>query len=287
MAKKKLIRQQPFSGQTLLVCGGSKGIGKETAKEIVRLGGNVGVVARDRKALEEASREIEAARASQTQFVETIVCDATDMGKLKPLMEDFIAKHGLPDVLVNNVGYAKPDYIQNMTLDDFKDNMDTNYYGQLVPTLILLPHFMEAKQGHIAFVSSLGAIIGIIGYSAYTPTKAALIGLSETLRHELKPYNIDISILYPPDTDTPGFEIENISKPPETAILSETANLYTAEKVAEIFVEGLIKRKLTIIFGEAKLFRILYRHMPWLVHIFVDSDLQKARKKLENLEPEA
>lgn len=282
MAKKKQIKKQPFRGQTVLVCGGSKGIGKETAKEIVRLGGNVGVVARDPDALGQAAREIEAEKASQSQFVETIVCDATDMGKLKPLIEKFIDQHGVPDVLVNMVGYAKPDYIQNMTLDDFKDNMDANYYGQLVPTLILLPYYMEAKQGHVAFVSSLGAIIGIIGYAAYTPTKAALVGLSETLRHELKPYNIAVSILYPPDTETPGFEIENVSKPPETAIISETANLYSAEKVAEVFVEGLARRKLTIVFGEAKLLRILYRHMPWLVHSFIDSDLQKARKKLRN-----
>ena len=280
MAKKKLIRQQPYHGKTLLVCGGSKGIGKETAKEIVRLGGNVGIVARDPDVLNQAALEIEAERASQSQFVETIVCDTTDMGALKPLVEAFIGKHGIPEALVNVVGYAYPEYVQDLTLDDFKSNMDVNYYGQLVPTLIMLPFYLEAKQGHIAFVSSLGGVVGIIGYAAYTPTKAALIGLSETLRHELKPYNIDISVLYPPDTDTPGFEIENISKPPETAILSESASLSTAEKVAEVFVEGLVKRKLTIIFGEARLIRLLYRHMPWLVHAFTDSDLKKARKKL-------
>jgi len=252
MAKKKLISRQPYSGKTLLVCGASKGIGKETAKEIVRLGGNVGIVARNADALNQAAKEIEAERASQSQFVETIVCDATD-------------------------------YVQDLTLDDFKRNMDANYYGQLVPTLILLPHYMKAKQGHIAFVSSLAAIVGIIGYAAYSPTKGALGGLSETLRHELKPYNIDISVVYPPDTDTPGFEIENRTKPPETAILSEGAKLCTAEKVAEIFVEGLVKRKLTIIFGESKMIGLLFRLAPWLVHAVVDSDLKKARKKLGKL----
>lgn len=283
MAKKKLISQQPYSGKTLLVCGASKGIGKETAKEIVRLGGSVGIVARNADALNQAAKEIEAERASQSQFVETIVCDATDMDALKPLIEAFIGKHGIPEVLINVVGYAYPRYVQDLTLDDFKRNMDANYYGQLVPTLILLPHYMKAKQGHIAFVSSLAAIVGIIGYAAYSPTKGALGGLSETLRHELKPYNIDISVVYPPDTDTPGFEIENKTKPPETAILSEGAKLCTAEKVAEIFVEGLVKRKLTIIFGESKMIGLLFRLAPWLVHAVVDSDLRKARKKLGKL----
>jgi 3-dehydrosphinganine reductase len=280
MAKKKLIKQQPYRGKTLLIFGGSKGIGKETAKEIARLGGSVGIVARDPAALNNAAQEIVAARASDSQFVETIVCDTTDMGALKPLVEVFIQKHGTPEVLINLVGYAYPQYVEKMTLDDYKNQMDTNYFGQLIPTLILLPYFMETKQGQIAFVSSLGAEVGIIGYTAYTPTKAALVGLAETLRHELKPYNIDISVLYPSDTDTPGFEIENQSKPPETAILSKTANLYTAEKVAEVFVDGLVKRRFTIIFGAARWIRLVFRCMPWLGHMITDSDLRKARKSL-------
>ncbi len=280
MAKKKLIKQQPYRGKTLIICGGSKGIGKETAKEIVRLGGNVGIIARDQTALNQTAQEVAEARASSTQFVETIVCDTTDMGALKPLVEGFIQKHGPPDALINLVGYAYPQYVEKLTLDDFKNQMDTNYFGQLIPTLILLPFFMEAQKGHIAFVSSLGADVGIIGYTAYTPTKAALVGLAETLRHELKPYNIDISVLYPSDTDTPGFEIENQSKPPETAILSKTANLYSAEKVAEKFVDGLVKRRFSIIFGEARWIRLVFRWMPWLGHAVTDSDLRKARKSL-------
>jgi 3-dehydrosphinganine reductase len=283
MAKKKLIKQQPFRGKTLLVCGGSKGIGKETAKEIVRLGGDVGIVAKDPKVLSEAAREIEVERADESQFVETIACDTTDMGALKPKFEAFIDKHGVPDILVNLVGYAYPQYVHKLTLDDFKRNMVVNYYGQLVPTLILLPYYMDAKKGHIAFVSSLGGVIGAIGYAAYTPTKAALIGLSEVLRHELKPYNIRISVLYPSDTETPGFEIENQTKPPETAMISEAARVFSAGDVAEVFVEGLIKGKLTIVFGITAVQRILFRLAPGLVHSIIDSDLKKARKKLGKL----
>ncbi|MGD8457274.1 MAG: SDR family oxidoreductase [Anaerolineales bacterium] len=283
MAKKKYIKQQAFRGKILLVCGGSKGIGKETAKQIVRLGGSVGVVARDPAALGEAAQEIEAVKATDSQFVETIACDTTDMDVLKPKIEAFIEAHGVPDVLVNLVGYAYPQYVHKLTLDDFKKNMDVNYYGQLVPTLILLPHYMKANKGHIAFVSSLGGVIGAIGYASYTPTKAALVGLSEVLRHELKPYNIKISVLYPSDTETPGFEIENQTKPPETAMISEAARVFSAEKVAEAFVEGLLKEKLTIDFGITKIQRILFRLAPGLVHAIIDSDLKKARKKLGKL----
>lgn len=274
------MKKLPFRGKSVIVCGGSKGIGKETAKEIVQLGGSVSIVARDPVTLNEAAEEIKTQRVSEIQFVETIACDATDMDRLKPHIETFIDKYGVPDYLINAVGNAYPKYVQDYSLDEFRNNMDVNYYGQLVPTLILLPHFIEAQQGHISFVSSTMGFLGFIGYASYAPTKYALVGLAEVLRHELKPYNIDFSILFPPDTDTPGFEIENQSKPPETAIMSETGNVSSAKRVAEIFVRGLVKKKFFIVSGETKLFWTINRYAPWFVRAFLDNDLKKARKKL-------
>ncbi len=276
------MSKQPFSGKTTIICGGSKGIGKETAKEIVRLGGSVSIVARDQNILKEAAKEIEENKITESQFVETISCDATEMDALKPHFEDFIQKHGVPDFLINAVGFAYPKYVQDYSLDDFKNNMDINYYGQLVPTMILLPHFIEAKQGHISFVSSMMGFMGIIGYASYAPTKYALVGLAEVLRHELKSSNINFSILFPPDTDTPGFEIENQTKPPETAILSESAKLYSPEKVAKIYIKGILKKKFFILVGEGGLIWRLFRFFPGLVRMIIDGDLSKARKKLGN-----
>jgi NAD(P)-dependent dehydrogenase (short-subunit alcohol dehydrogenase family) len=62
--------------------------------------------------------------------------------------------------------------------------METNYYGQLLPIIVLLPHFMAARKGHIVNVSSM------MGYAAYAPTKFAIVWTTEALRHELMPYNI-------------------------------------------------------------------------------------------------
>lgn len=284
MAKKKLIKQQPFQGKTLLVCGGSKGIGKETAKEIVRLGGSVGIVAKDSKILNEAAREIESEKATESQFVETIACDTTDMDALKPLVEAFIDKHGVPEILINLVGYAYPNYIENLTLEDYRKNMEGNYFGQVIPTLILLPYYMKNKKGQIAFTSSGGGFVGIIGYATYCPSKFAIVGFAETLRNELSPYNIDISVLYPPDTDTPGFEIENRTKPPETdMIVGSTAGLASPHDVAEIFIEGILRKRFYIIWGVVKLFWMLKRFSPKLVFLYGDVFLGIARKKLGKL----
>lgn len=278
MAKQKRIKEQPFADKTAIVCGGSKGIGKETAKEIARLGGSVCLIARHREPLQSTAREIEGIRRGDSQFVETIACDAANEERLRPLLTDFLDRRGVPEYLINCVGYACPQYVQELTLKDFRERMEVNYYGQLVPILILLPYLMEARRGYIANVSSMMGYFGIMGYAAYAPTKFAIVGLTEVLRHELKPYNISCSVLYPPDTDTPGFEKENETKPPECAELSAGAKMLSAQEVAEVFVEGILKKQVDIMPGEAGMVWRLKRFFPWLVRWVTDRDYEKARK---------
>ena len=139
-------KSQLFLGQVAFICGGSKGIGKETAKEFFRLGGSVCLLARDQKSLEIALIEIENSRSNQEQFIEIISGDATKREEIEPAIEKFIIRHGVPEYLINAVGYAYPEYVQNFYIEDFKENMETNYFGQLVPTLIFLPHFIEQKK---------------------------------------------------------------------------------------------------------------------------------------------
>jgi len=268
MVKEKLMEKQPFKGKIAVIPGGSKGMGRATAKDFYMLGGSVCIIARGMDALKSAEEE-----------VEIISCDTSDMDKLTPLLTDFINKHGIPDYLFNFVGYAYAQYLEKLTLEDFKKNMDVNYYGQLVPTLILLPYLMKAKSGYISFTSSVSGYLGIMGFTTYTPTKFAILGLAEVLRHELKPYNVNISVLFPADVDTPGFAEENKLKPPECAIISEAGKLMIPEQIAEIFIESVLKKKFEILPGKAKLIRKMKRLFPDLVRNITDSDYKKALKK--------
>ena len=269
-----------FKDKFAIICGGSKGMGKETSKFFVKMGGSVLIVARDNEVLKTVAKELNQLKIAESQFVEFFSCDTTDMDKLKPLIKDFINNHRVPDYLLNLVGYAYPQYIEKLTLDDFKKNMDVNYYGQLVPILTLLPYFMKEKRGYIANTSSMMGYFGMMGYATYCPSKFAIVGLTEALRHELKPFNIGFSILYPPDTDTPGMAIENETKPEECKILSESVKLFSAEEVAKVFIKGIRKRKYNILPGEAKLIWLLYRFLPRLVRWVMDRDYKKARKRL-------
>ncbi len=284
MANQNLVKRQPFRNKVAVVCGGSKGIGRETAKEIVLLGGSVCVIGRGLESLESAVFEIRGLLRWDTQFVELIKCDATDMDRMKPALNEFIARKGTPDFLINLVGYAYPQYIQNLTLNDFRNSMETNYFGQLVPTLILLPHFKAARKGHIANVSSIMGFFGIMGYAAYAPAKYAIVGLTEALRHELKPCNVTFSVLYPPDTETPGYETENRTKPKECTLMAESMKPLKANKVAEIFVEGILKKRLAIMPGEAGMLWRISRFFPWLLRWIIDRQYHQAKRKLGSVD---
>ncbi len=279
MVKDKLIEEQPFKDKVAIIPGGSKGMGKATAKDFVQLGGSVCIIARGMDALKETQEECNTLKSVDSQFVEIISCDTTDMDKLKPFLTDFIDKHGVPDYLFNFVGYAYAQYLEKLTLDDFKNNMNVNYYGQLVPTLILLPYFMEAKNGYIAFTSSVMGFMAIMGYTTYVPSKYAVFGLAEVLRHELLPYNIKVSILFPVDTDTPGLAEENKLKPEECKIISESSTLMSAEEVADEFINSILEERFEILPGEATIQLKSMRENPDDIRGVTDMLYKRARRK--------
>jgi len=261
------------------VCGGSKGIGRATAAEIVRMGGSVHLVARGREALDGAVAGLTDLVCCEGQSIGSVACDTTDPDAFGAVAAEYVQRHGSPDYLLNVVGSASPAYIESLFLEDFRAAMEVNYFGQLVPTLAFLPHMIEAGGGHIAVVSSVLGYMGAMGYATYAPTKYALVGLVESLRHELKSRGIRFSVLFPPDTDTPGFAIENETKPEEWSV-SGAAKLSSAEEVGRAFADGLAKGRFYIVPGQSWLLWRLARFTPRIIHTVADRELKSARREL-------
>ncbi|MHA1792010.1 MAG: SDR family oxidoreductase [Promethearchaeota archaeon] len=276
-------KQGYFKNRTAIVTGGSSGIGKAIAKRLVSAGTSVAIIARNKNRLEDAKGEIEALIKDKDTFIDIISCDVTIQSQVENAIKNFISNHSVPFFLFNCAGMARPDYIENYKLQDFIDAMNINYFGTIIPTITLLPHFIEKKEGHFVNISSGGGIVGLIGYGTYAPSKFAIIGFSEVLRHEMKVKNIDVSVVCPNDVDTPGFKEENKTKPEENKILSERGKLVSPETVADHVIRGVAKKKFMIFPPGAAYVYNMKRLFPSLVLSVLDSDLKKAMKKLGKL----
>jgi 3-dehydrosphinganine reductase len=270
--------QQCFDGKLIVVTGGSKGIGLAFSEAVFGLGASVCVVARGAEGLDAARAVLERARVRGDQVLETLACDTSDMATLRPLLEGVAARLGAPDFLVNCVGWSRPGYLEELDLEIYRRHMEVNYFGQLVPILILLPFMLRASRGHIVNVSSVLGFMGIMGFAAYCPSKYAVVGLTEALRSELAPRGITCSVAFPPDVDTPGYQEENRTKPAECAEMSKRGRLLSARSVADAMVEGIARGRFEVLPGEASHIRRLIRYLPGAVRFVMDRDLRKARE---------
>lgn len=269
-----------FSGKYGIITGGSKGIGLATSARLFSLGANLCVVARDKNALDAARIEIEKKRIHADQILETISCDTCDQELLVKHFNKLAECWRNPDYLINCVGYARPGYVEELSLSDYRNQMEVNYYGQLVPILALLPGMLKAGKGHIVNISSMLGFMGFMGYAAYCPSKFAVVGLTDALRSELSHRGIRFSVVLPPDVDTPGFAEENRTKPLECVEMSKRAGVLNADAVAEAIVVGIYRQRNEITMGEAKLVHWLYRYFPWLVRTIISMDYRKARASI-------
>jgi len=143
-----------------------------------------------------------------------------------------------------------------------------------------VPHMRNNGGGTIVNVSSVAGFTGVFGYTDYSASKFAIIGFSEALKSEVKWDNINVNVLCPPDTETPGFKVENQTKPPETAEISASASLKSPLYVARALIKGIMKNKFMIVPGfDGKLVYYAKRFAPWVVNMSVDASIKKARKK--------
>ena len=228
-----------------IVTGGSSGIGKAVAILLAIEGANLTLIARDDRKLAVAKEEIEAAVDSCVRVL-TVSADVANRQEITTAIEQAIAQLGTPELLVTSAGMAHPGYFDRIPLEVFEQTMMVNYFGSLYSIKAVLPTMETNGRGNIVLISSGAGLIGIYGYSAYCPSKFALRGLAESLRGELKPKGIGMTIVYPPDTDTPQLAAENKIKPPETQKITATAKTWTPQAVAQQILRGVEQNKFAI-----------------------------------------
>lgn len=277
-----------YRGKLALVSGGSSGIGLEVGKKLFELGCSVIILARSEEKLDFARSTLTAQEVPTDQYVWTYSVDVSDYSAVEVVADKVISSIGIPDFIFNFAGVARPGYVEELPIEVYKWTMDIDYHGTVHVVKAFLPALLKRGSGHIINVSSLAGAIGVFGYTAYSGAKFAVRGFTDTLRSELKPKGIDVSIVFPPDTDTPQLAWESQYKPPETAIIAGSEKPLPAAYVAEIIVKDVANKKYQIVPGlEAKFLHWLGTHAGGLAYPIMDILVTSAIKKANAMRTKA
>jgi len=273
------MREAEFDGKRVYVVGGSLGIGLSVAKRIAGLGSHVTIFARRREPLERAAAEVESVRRRSDQRIAWRQLDVGDPTQVTRVMGAAVSEIGAPDVLINCAGRAYPRRFEDITHEQFAETMLVNLHGCWNTVQALLPQ-LKANRGYIVNTSSMAGLIGVFGYTDYCASKFALVGFSEALRSELKPHGVTVTVLCPPDTDTPGFATENQTKPAETRAISASSKMMSADAVADALIRGMARKPLLIIPGaEGKFAVLVKRLLPGLVERVMDRTIARVARR--------
>ncbi|KAI0889324.1 putative short chain dehydrogenase/ reductase [Annulohypoxylon maeteangense] len=220
-----------LQGKTVFVTGGSGGLGKAISKELAARGAHITIFARREGPLEEAKKDILAARLSEDQEINAVSLDLADASNVD---EAFRAQPRIADILYCSAGgnHAENGFLADIEAKDLDNCMKNNYYSSAYAAKSIIDIWTaDDKKGpsesakpqlrQIIFINSAAAFLGIPGSIAYTPAKCAVRALADTLRMEVLRYNCPAStytihIAFPADFVSPGFVLEQKTKTPLT-----------------------------------------------------------------------
>lgn len=195
LAQKRKIS---FANKTVIITGGSRGLGLELARLLAEEGANLAICARDADELDRAKQELR----QYDVVIYTEVCDITEKQSVERFVENVRQHVGPVDVLINNAGIIIVTPYEHATEADFREAMDTHLWASFHMVNAVLPHMMarpagEPTRGRIVNVTSFGGKVSVPHLVPYSTSKFAQVGYSEGLRAELLKDNIQVTTICP------------------------------------------------------------------------------------------
>ncbi|MFP4643346.1 MAG: SDR family oxidoreductase [Spirochaetales bacterium] len=262
---------------TAWITGGSSGIGFAIARELALKGARVVLIGRSESRLDKARHALEAHAPGVRVFTRAL--DVSKESAVKQAVPAMLETAGGADLLVTAAGTARPGYFETLETEVLDESLAVNVYGTWHMVRALLPSLRE-RGGHIVTVSSLAGLLAPFGYTAYAASKYAVVGFSEALRGELARYGVGVTVLCPPDTDTPQLAEENRHKPPETAVLSRGTKVLSADAVARRCLRDARKGRFLSVPGpRARAIYAFKRLAPRLLYRIMDRAVARVSKK--------
>jgi NAD(P)-dependent dehydrogenase (short-subunit alcohol dehydrogenase family) len=194
MGVRALVRHRMiFRDKTVLITGGTRGLGLVLARNFLKEGARVVICGREEATLERARTELERLGGE----VLAVPCDVTDAVQVEALITSVHERFGAVDVLVNNAGVIQTGPLESMTMEDFEDAIKTHLWAPLYTTLAVLPEMKRRGEGRIVNISSIGGKVSMPHLMPYSVSKFALVGLSDGMRAELAQDGIKVTTVCP------------------------------------------------------------------------------------------
>jgi NAD(P)-dependent dehydrogenase (short-subunit alcohol dehydrogenase family) len=272
-----------FDGKMIYMTGGSSGIGLEMGRIFAARGADLLLIARNEEKLHTAKEVMERFKLRPTQRIETLSMDVADLSEVQAKMKAAVAEYGAPDILISSAGINKyADRFENITYDMFDEVMKINLYGPRNVIQTLLPE-IKKRRSHVVVLSSAAAFFGMFGYTAYGTSKAALLGLCDSLRYEFKPMGIPLTVVCPPEVDTPMNIDEAKTLPCEGRAVKNLSMMMMPEEAARVIVEAIEKKKYMFIPGGPTRFLWLLHRISngWLTRMTSDTVIWMAQRKIK------
>jgi NAD(P)-dependent dehydrogenase (short-subunit alcohol dehydrogenase family) len=258
--------KRPLQGKTALVTGGAKGIGRETARALGRLGASVVVCGRDAAALARAAEDLKAEGID----AEGHVADVRDPDSCAALVAAVREGKGRLDILVNNAGMSMRGSLERTDPSVLREMADVNYLGPAYMTHFALP-LLRASRGSVLFVSSLSALHGLPFVGPYGSSKQALTGLAESLRAELAGTGVHVGVVYVGFTENdPGKVV--YAEDGRLAGIGPRRNSHSQAQAAAIIARAVLRRRRSVVLTPlGMLAAFVYRHFPALADRLIEA----------------
>jgi len=184
---------QNLKGKTALITGAGKGIGKAVAIALAQEGVNVILTARTTADIENTANEVRELGVTAL----AVTADVADIESVNKAVEQGLTQFGSIDILINNAGIGKFGKFLELTPDEFEHIIKVNLFGTYYATRAVLPGMIERQTGDIINISSTAGLKGGAVTSAYSASKFAVMGLTESLMQEVRKHNIRVTALTP------------------------------------------------------------------------------------------
>jgi short-subunit dehydrogenase len=255
-----------YAGKVALITGASAGIGAALARELARQGADLVLTARREDRLRDLAREIEATGRSAL----VVSCDVTRDGDLERAVDAAVERYGRLDVAIANAGFGVVGRVEQLTLDDFRRQLETNVFGVLRTLYAALPE-LRKTGGQIVVLGSVAGHVPTPTTSAYSMSKFAVRGLIESIHDELASAGVSMTLVSPGFVDSDIRRVDNHGQVHEQAPDPVPAWLrMPTERAARIIVRAIRRRhREVVVTGHGKLLVYVYRHAPWLLRFLI------------------